>query len=581
MSHLKNKKVLVFGEDTRSFLTVIRALANEGMIVDVVCFSNTALALKSNCINNIFGLNHQSLTIDQWCASVEKLLCKNNYDLVIPCDERSLFPLLDIKQKLSLDTVFAVPERESLGPLFNKVDTRLTAQQCDVPVAKGELLNLESIPFNTLTEKFGLPLVLKPTTSYAEEQLNKRQSVKIAYDEKAYKEFVTLNTETSCLVESYFPGYGIGVSILADNGHVKAAFAHARVAEPETGGGSSYRKAIELDPSMLYACQKFCMKLQYTGVGMFEFKFNPKTSDWILIEINARFWGSLPLAVFAGVNFPVMLASTLLNSPVEEKLNYNTNAFARNFSADIYAIKAEFDSLKLKKGTSLALKALAKRLLGFTRLLTGNDSFDSFRWHDQKPFWAEFYSLFKDKLHKLPYIREKRQKSRIENFTSRLNSNTNELLFVCYGNIMRSPFAGKLFQQKIANSPLEKLRVDSFGFHQIENRSAKPQCVEMAKNWQIDLSGHSSKWLKESHCMNKNAIVIILDKKNEALLQAYYPEINYISLADLIPRTMGFHHEIKDPYDMPASYLKTCYELIDASVDELLNMIKKVNASNA
>ncbi len=571
MNQLKNKKALIFGEDTRSFLTVVRSLSKAGMLVDVVCFSNTSVALQSNCINKTYQLNHQSMTIDEWKNEVSQIIIDKEYDIVIPCDERALFPLIDIKDNIQTNSIFALPERNILVPLFDKVETRNTAQLCNISVAKGKQLNISNTSFAQLSQEFGLPLVLKPTQSYSEEELNKRQSVKIADNEQLFLEFQKENLNQKCLVEGYFTGYGVGVSVLSNRGDVKAAFAHARVSEPETGGGSSYRKAIPIEPSMLYACQKFCMHLKYTGVAMFEFKYNPNSKDWILIEINARFWGSLPLAVFAGVDFPAMYAHVLLKKYTPDCLTYNQSVYARNFTADIYDMQKEFTLLKQKKGSVKAIAQLSKRILSFSRLLTTNESIDSYSWHDQKPFWFEFYDLFKDKLYKLPVIKDKKQKNRIIQFQNKLIKQPDNILFICYGNIMRSPFAGKLFQQKIKNTPLADIKVNSFGFHQIENRKAKPQCVEMAKRWGINLEEHRSQWLNRSHCIVPNTLIVILDKKNEWLLQSFYPEVNYISLADLVPKSMGFYHEIKDPYDMPRDYLKKCYQLIDASVDVLIN----------
>ena len=46
----------------------------------------------------------------------------------------------------------------------------------------------------------------------------------------------------------------------------------------------------------------FLKELNYSGVAMIEYKLNPETGDWVFIEINARFWGSLPLAVAAGAD---------------------------------------------------------------------------------------------------------------------------------------------------------------------------------------------------------------------------------------------------------------------------------------
>jgi len=579
MTQLKNKTVLVFGEDTRSFLSVIRSLAQAGMTVDTVCFSNTSPALKSKYININFPLNHRSMAINEWTKEIENILIKNEYDVVIPCDERALFPLIDLQQKLSLKTAFAIPNKEIFSPLFDKTATRITAQACDIPVAKGEYLNLNDHSFEQLKNTFNLPLVLKPTQSYAEDQLNKRQSVKIAYNEDDFKEFKQANVNQNTLVESYFPGYGIGVSILASEGKVRAAFAHARVAEPESGGGSSYRKAIPLNPTMLFACQKFCLNLNYTGVAMFEFKFNPKNNDWILIEINARFLGSLPLAIFAGVNFPAMYSSVLLGLKITDKLNYNHNAYARSFTADIYAMKTEFDQIRLNKGLAKAAIQLTKRLASFSRLLTNNDTIDSFQWQDTEPFKLELYDLFKDKVLGLPKIKQYKQKQRIQLFKQQVqnatssNNHITDILFVCYGNIMRSPFAEKLFVQKVVNTKLKALNVDSYGFHQVENRNAKSACISMAKTWQVNLEQHKSKWIKQHKLNQGKPIVIIFDQNNEHILQSFYSEVIYISLADLIPPKHGFYKEIEDPYGRSEEYLKTCYQLIDASVDELIRIL--------
>lgn len=579
MSSLVNKSALIFGEDTRSFLTVIRSLAKQGMQIDVVCFSNTSPALKSKYINCVYGLNHQAMSIEQWTSAVKELLTANNYDVVIPCDERSLFPLLDISEALNLNTKFALPKRDILGPLFDKTQTRFLAEQCSIPVANGEKITLSNFSYQELIQKFSLPLVLKPTESYDEEHLNQRQSVKIVRNKEDYDDFLQ-HSSHDCLAESYFTGYGVGVSVLADKGSVIGAFSHARVAEPESGGGSSYRKAIPIDPSMLYACQKFCMKLSYTGVAMFEFKYNPNTEEWILIEINARFWGSLPLAVNAGVDFPAMYAAILLDIPLEDKLTYNLNAFSRSLTADIYDIKKEFDH-KANTSKAGASVQLFKRLVSFGRIFSGNEYVDSFSWHDRAPFWRECVDLFKDKIEKLPIIKNRLQQKRLTTWREELERPVTHILFICYGNIMRSPFAGELFKLKVKGTPLAKLATDSFGFHQVTGRSAKPQCIEMAQQWGVDLAHHQSKCLNYNDCLEPGTIVIIMDKKNEHILQSYYPKVRYISLADLIPEHYGFYNEIADPYDRPPEYLKTCYEHINASIEQLVLTLNQSNRNYA
>jgi len=48
--------------------------------------------------------------------------------------------------------------------------------------------------------------------------------------------------------------------------------------------------------------------LAWRGVAMVEWKQDPKTGEHRLLEINPRFWGSLDLAIRAGVDFPTLYA---------------------------------------------------------------------------------------------------------------------------------------------------------------------------------------------------------------------------------------------------------------------------------
>src|SRR5262249_21989288 len=71
------------------------------------------------------------------------------------------------------------------------------------------------------------------------------------------------------------------------------------------GGASAWRESTALDPALLASTQRLVRALNWTGLIMVEYKLGER--PW-LIEINGRVWGSLPLAVLAGVDFPAELA---------------------------------------------------------------------------------------------------------------------------------------------------------------------------------------------------------------------------------------------------------------------------------
>jgi predicted ATP-grasp superfamily ATP-dependent carboligase len=109
------------------------------------------------------------------------------------------------------------------------------------------------------------------------------------------------------LVQEYAPGVGVGVFILRWRGRVLARFMHRRIHEvPHTGGASSYRMAW-WNEDLYHDAVARLDALEWQGVAMLEYRWNPESGEFRFLELNGRFWGSLHLALYAGVDFPALL----------------------------------------------------------------------------------------------------------------------------------------------------------------------------------------------------------------------------------------------------------------------------------
>jgi hypothetical protein len=75
--------------------------------------------------------------------------------------------------------------------------------------------------------------------------------------------------------------------------------------------------------------------LQWHGVGMVEFKEDVRDGSIRLMEINARFWGSLQLSIDAGVDFPAILADIALGRPVTTVKDYRVGVRSRWLLGDL------------------------------------------------------------------------------------------------------------------------------------------------------------------------------------------------------------------------------------------------------
>lgn len=185
-------------------------------------------------------------------------------------------------------------------------------------------------------------------------------------------------------------GMGVGVFLLRAAGHTRLVFGHRRLREkPPAGGVSTYREAIVPPAALLAQCERLLDTLGYEGAAMIEFKEDRATGEFVLMEINARLWGSVQLAVDAGVDFPAALVDLTLGHPIPAppavrqgvrtwwELGELDHALAiwRRTREQLHAPPG------LQVGAGAALRALADRRWA--------DHPEVFRWSDPMPFAAE------------------------------------------------------------------------------------------------------------------------------------------------------------------------------------------------
>jgi len=152
-------------------------------------------------------------------------------------------------------------------------------------------------------EDFGLPCVVKPAheavakmVSYCHSATEVRNAVQ--------QQLQALEADgVGVLVQEYIPGSGYGFFALMNAGTPVRIFMHQRIREyPVSGGASTAARAFYSARLMDFGL-KLLTELRWTGVAMVEFKLDSRTGDFVLMEINGKFWGSLELALRAGVNF--------------------------------------------------------------------------------------------------------------------------------------------------------------------------------------------------------------------------------------------------------------------------------------
>jgi protein-tyrosine-phosphatase/predicted ATP-grasp superfamily ATP-dependent carboligase len=560
-------RALVIGDDTRSFLAIVRSLGRDGWNVDAAPFDFSSPALSSHYLGRIHRVDPYSLSAERWVERLRSLAANWNYDLIVPCDDRALIPLARHADALA-PTRLALPNPASIAAFFDKVETRRLATSLGLPVAPGRLL-VAGDSSGSLVRDFGLPLALKPRSSYVLGQAGSKSSVRIVRTATMVDAVLEeISRPTEWLVEGFFHGEGCGLSVLADRGEIAMTFQHRRLTEASESGGSSIRMGEPVEPHLFDMVEAMARATELHGVAMFEFRRDRRTGRTILLEVNCRFWGSLPLAVASGADFPAAAARLHVRTPLPRATGYRPGLVMRDLGGEYNRIM-----IAASGRGSQARKAIAAAA-GFATLapaiMSGRGN-DSYAPDDAGPFRRERAQLARHIVAAVikrlapPAFRRARGRAALRTLRRRGRSGAGTFVMLCHGNICRSPFAELRLREKARAAGLP-LHVVSAGSYEAEGRRSPNDAVAAALRLGVDLSAHRSRFI-DAEGARRAATVIVFDDRNvdEVRRLGIARDVNLLRLPDLIGR-----REIDDPYGRGPECFDHVYADIDEAIDRLV-----------
>lgn len=139
------------------------------------------------------------------------------------------------------------------------------------------------------------------------------------------------------------------------------------------------------------------------------------------------------------------------------------------------------------------------------------------------------------------------------------------LVFVCKGNICRSPYAA-------ARGRSLGVRTVSLGLDASDGALADPVAARNAFARGLDLSQHRSARLESSHIEDRDLLVVFEPVHLHAVRQRCGNRALGITLLGVWSRPVRPH--VHDPYGRSDRYFQQCFSLIDGSVAELVRRMR-------
>ncbi|MHB1757677.1 MAG: arsenate reductase/protein-tyrosine-phosphatase family protein [Leptospirillum sp.] len=568
---INNLEILVLDGENPNALPVVQSLGRAGYRVSLAGSKLTGPAFMSRYplrrMEYPDPFRHKSAFRD-W---ITRCPTEGRSGALFPVTDKTIHPLMEMKNQGVLSIPALLPDSESFSKIFNKKETMAIAQECNISIPRTVVVS--STNDLNLTEGFSYPCFVKPVSSKVwKGEIGFNLSAEMIRSQSELAEVVKRLTQICpVLVQEYVPGEGVGIEVLCDKGEVLLEFAHKRVHElPLTGGGSCYRVSINPPENLRQASRRLLERIGWHGLAMVEFKCDG-TESW-LMEVNGRVWGSIPLAISAGADFPRSYADLLLQN---KRPNLTSppriGLYQRKLYWDIIWFK---DNLKADKTDKrLHTRPVLLSALEWLRLLWGKDRLDFFRLSDPNPFLYELKGIKETLLRKF--------QSKIDFRKERIRSRKflhptlhRKILILCYGNICRSPYAENLLQKYLPTSSFE---IRSAGFYSEIGRTSPQSFMEVTASRGIDLNTHRSS-LTNDDLMEWADIILIMDR------------VNWRQVSDLgkkyLKKTVwlgAWGHdesllEIEDPYGKDAGKMG---EILDRLDDACLRFADNLKITNS
>ena len=398
--------VIVLDGEQRSALAVTRSLGKRGIKVSVGAENKTSLSSCSRYCTESFIYPSPYKDPAGFIQSLKIFTNKFDNSVLFPITDVTLTEILLNRKELHDGILIPFMDYDKYVQVTDKINLFRLAKKLNVP-APTSFLSTDFPNQEKLIETikgFGFPVVVKPCFSKIRTGsgwINAK--VHYAVEERNLRDILSgdIFQNFPFLIQERIEGPGLGIFLLMKDGEVVAKFAHRRIREkPPSGGVSVLCESIEAPSEALCAAVKILEKLSWTGVAMVEFKIDLAQDVQKLMEVNARFWGSLQLAISSGVDFPYMLFLLANGKNIEKSDGYTIGLKSRWELGDLdhlfIRLFKNTAKLSLPGDYPERMTLIKDFLFDFFRPSVNNEVLQS---HDINPFFHELKKYVNDLFH--------------------------------------------------------------------------------------------------------------------------------------------------------------------------------------
>ncbi len=392
-------RVLVTDGDARAALAVTRSLGSQGHQVFVGADRPGSLAGASRFSAAELVYPNPQHAPDEFVASIGQQVRNLRIDTLIPVTEVTTLLCTARREEFPDNLALPFAHHDSIARASDKAAVLRLADTLGVPTPHTRIVNNTEEAGDLAAWSY--PVVIKPARSRILVD-GAWHATAVSYAADPAQLSLALATKPAAefplLLQERIVGPGVGIFMCRHQDRITGVFSHRRLREkPPSGGVSVLRESIEPDPEALRHGEALLTALNWQGVAMVEFKRCNASDKLKLMEINGRLWGSLQLAIDAGVDFPALLLALANGEAPGPPPDYRKGVQTRWLWGDVDALLMRLTKTDAALNLPEDAPSRSRTVLDFLRLFGRDLHYEVLNFHDLRPWLRESRRWFTDR----------------------------------------------------------------------------------------------------------------------------------------------------------------------------------------
>jgi predicted ATP-grasp superfamily ATP-dependent carboligase len=304
------------GESSRPALAAARSLGRAGARVAVCGGRPEGMAFRSRFVHERIELPDPGREPERYGDALVELVRTGRFDALLSTSEYTILVIAGLRDELARHVALAAPDPDALARVRDKWQLVGLAQAVGLGAPESHAPE-DADALREVAERVRYPCILKPRSGHGAGFVSIVGSpAELLARVAAWPDVRDPAYDRRPLIQDLVPGVVHDVNVLMCHGEPRIAQTQRRVRMLPASGGPGILSETTWEPELRDAAIELMRSVGWHGPAQIEMKRDGRDGRARILDVNPRFWGTLDLAIRAGVDFPALTCRLALDGDV-------------------------------------------------------------------------------------------------------------------------------------------------------------------------------------------------------------------------------------------------------------------------